>query len=165
SGFGIAATKANGDIENFNKLLRQAELLSLPAWSPGGEINYLFSKVLLADVLLLWGKTLRPWDDQPTTTTDSKPCMSFGFWAGFSILALLCLLILFSLLISLRRTYTGYKKRSLKLDGLNKAFLTFQALLFVLWVVWPGFTWIFAVIGIALAAIIENTLFPLKAEQ
>ncbi|MHC4744688.1 MAG: linalool dehydratase/isomerase domain-containing protein, partial [Planctomycetota bacterium] len=51
SGFGIAATKANGDTENFHKLVRQAELLSLPAWSPGGEINYFFSKVLLADVL------------------------------------------------------------------------------------------------------------------
>ena len=163
-GIGIAATKANGDIENFKKLVREAELLSLPTWNSAGEINYFLGKVLLADVLLLWGKTLRPWDAEPTTT-ESKTCTNFGFWAAFSILMLLCLLILCSLLVSLRRTYAEYKKRSVKLSGLNKGFLILQALLFVLWAVWPSFTWAFAVLGTAAAAIIENTFFGLKANQ
>ena len=165
SGFGIAATKANGDIENFKKLVREAELLSLPTWNSAGEINYFLGKVLLADVLLLWGKTLRPWDAEVTTTTESNACMNFGFWAAFSILMLLCLLILCSLLVSLRRTYAEYKKRSVKLSGLNKGFLILQALLFVLWAVCPSFTWAFAVLGTTAAAIIENTFFGLKAKQ
>lgn len=165
SGLGIAATKANGDIENFDKLVREAELLSLPAWNTAGEINYFFGKVLLADVLLLWGKTLQPWGAAATTATGSKASMNFGFWAPFSVLMLLCLTISGSLLVSLRRTYTERNKRSLKLSGLNKGFLVFQALLFVLWVVWPDFTWALAVISMAAAAIIENTFFRLKPKQ
>jgi hypothetical protein len=162
SGFGIAATKANGDIENFHKLVREAEILSFPTWNTAGEINCFFGKVLLADVLLLWGKTLRPWDAKTIKATESKPCINFGFWAAFSMLMLLCLMILCLLLLSLRRTYSEYKKRSLKLSGLNKGFLAFQALVLVLWVVWPSFTWIFAILGMAAAEIIENTFFGLK---
>jgi hypothetical protein len=163
--FGIAATKANGDFENFQKLVREAEILSLPAWNTDGEINYFFGKTLLADVLLLWSKTLRPWDVEAIKTTELKPCMNFGFWAAFSILMLLCLTILCLLPLSLRKTYTEYKKRSLKLNGLNKVFLAFQALFFVLWALCPGFTWIFAILGTAAAEIIENTFFPLKDKQ
>jgi len=162
SGFGIAATKANGDSENFQKLLREAELLSLPVWNTAGEINYFFGKVLLADVLLLWSKTLQPWVGRVVTTTESKTYMSFWFWAAFSILMLICLLALCLLLVSLRETYTEYRKKSVRLSGINKGFLIIQGVLFVLWVVWPSFTWAFAAIGLAIAAIIENTFFRSK---
>jgi len=165
SGFGIAATKANGDLENFEKLVREAEILSLPAWNTAGEINCFFGKVLLADVILLWSKTLRPWDGRTVTAAGSKPCRSLGFWAAFSILVLLCLVISYSLLVSLRRTYIEYKKKSLKLTGLNKGFLAVQALLIVLWAIRPDLTWVLAVAGLATLAIIENTFFRIKTEQ
>ena len=162
SGFGIAATKANGDAENFQKLVREAELLSLPMWNTAGEINYFFGKVLLADVLLLWGKTLRPWDGRAGATTASKTHTGFGFWAAFSVLMLICLLVLCLLLRSLRRAYIEYKKRSVGLSGINKGFLILQGLIIVLWLAWPSLTWAFAAISMAVAAIIENSFFKLE---
>lgn len=162
SGFGIAATKANGDVENFQKLLREAELLSFPTWNTAGEINYFFGGVLLADVLLLWSKTLQPWVGGAAIATESKTYMGLGFWAAFSIMMLVCLLILCLLLASLRKTYTEYKKKSVRLSGINKGFLIFQSMLFVLWLAWPSFTWAFAAIGTGVAAIIENMFFKLK---
>jgi len=162
SGFGIAAAKAHGDIENFQKLVREAELLSIPAWNTAGEINYFFGQVLLADVLMLWAKTLRVWDRPAAVETEPKECTSFGFWAVFSVLMLICVLILCLLLMSVRKMYAEFKRRSARLSGVNIGFLVSQGLIFILWLIWPVFSWAYAVIGMGAAAIVENTFFGLK---
>jgi hypothetical protein len=61
SGIGIAAARANGDYENWYRLLRGLESIGAPTWTLSGEKFYLFRHALLADILALWGKTNTSW--------------------------------------------------------------------------------------------------------
>lgn len=79
SGFAIAAARANGDWENLGRMLRGVELLGCPAWTWRGEKRYFCGRLILAEVLALWARTVRPWDGdvEPVEWPDGKHS---GFW-------------------------------------------------------------------------------------
>jgi len=163
SGFGIAAAKVHGDAENFLKLLRSAELFGFPTWNVRREKNYFLGRVLLADILLLWGKTIRVWDRPLEIKTEPKASMQFGFWVIFSILTLICMFILYLLLTSLKKIYLEFKKSSKKLSKINIGFLVFQSSVVILWLMWSDFSWLYTTVLMGAAAIVENTFFHSKA--
>jgi len=61
TGIGIGTCRANGDYTSSNLLLRSLNTLGFPLWTPTGEKSYFYGQCLLADVLSLWGETVRPW--------------------------------------------------------------------------------------------------------
>jgi hypothetical protein len=62
TGIGIGTCRANGDYTCSNLLLRSLNTLGFPLWTPTAEKTYFYGQCLLADVLSLWGETVRPWD-------------------------------------------------------------------------------------------------------
>jgi hypothetical protein len=162
SGFGIAAAKVQGDIGTFERLLRAAEMFGFPMWNIRGEKNYFLGKVLLADVLLLWGKTLRVWDREPEIKTYTSRSARMGCWPIFAMLTLILVLVLCVLLMSLRKTYFGLRRDSKKLSKINIAFMVLQGLVFILWCSWSEFGWLCTVILVGVVAIIESRFFHSK---
>lgn len=60
TGFGIAATKAMADDDNFESIVRLSEIIGLPA-QRRGQKSYLLGQLLVGDEIQVWGKTVTPW--------------------------------------------------------------------------------------------------------
>jgi len=60
TGLGVPAAKAMGDASTFESLLRLAEIIGFPV-RLGETKSYLFGQLLVADGILVWGKTITPW--------------------------------------------------------------------------------------------------------
>ena len=71
TGVGIAATRANRDFYSCQRQQRAVEYLGLPTWSLAGEKTYFLRRLLVADVLALWGKTITSWRPKVSETSNS----------------------------------------------------------------------------------------------
>lgn len=60
----IAAARANGDYELCERSVILSETVGLP-WTRDGEKSFGFGQIIVADTLLVWGKTLIPWSRTP----------------------------------------------------------------------------------------------------
>ena len=165
SGLGLAAAKANGDWQTLSALLRGLELFGFPATTMRGEKRYFAQMILLADILALWGKTFRPWNEPSRVR-------GVGMWPPISVpglwRTLLCILAILSLAIFFlaRETFRAGRcllreKRWQRLRDwplAAKAFLSAQTIVLLAWLLVPGFGWIFAFLIMALLETAERRL-------
>jgi hypothetical protein len=67
SGVSLAAARANGDDEIFERMIQLAELLGVPI-SFGNEKRYSLGALMVGDAFLAWGKTILPWKKDARAT-------------------------------------------------------------------------------------------------
>jgi len=156
SGFGIAATKVHGDVGKFTELLREAELFSFPIWNARGEKNYFFGKMLLVDVLLLWGKTVRVWDGPLKAELIPSGHEEQGFWAVFSVLVLVLFSLVIFLAVLIVRGWAQLRQGDKKLTRMSKVFVALEVIVIVLWLFWPALSWLYATMLMGLTAVAER---------
>jgi hypothetical protein len=60
SGVSLAAARANGDDEIFERMVQLAELLGVPI-AIGAEKRYSLGALMVGDAFLAWSKTILPW--------------------------------------------------------------------------------------------------------
>jgi hypothetical protein len=72
----IAAARANGDFELAERTVILSEIFGAPWTSDGGK-SFGFGAIVVADVFLVWGKTLVPWTPVPEA---SYPPSTATWW-------------------------------------------------------------------------------------
>jgi len=165
SGIGIAAAKANGDEANLTAMLRGMELASVPTWSPEGK-RYFMGRLLLADELALWGKTIRVWDRPPEEDGPAVlPAPPLGwFWLVWMILLAACGAILF---LTARSAARAFRRARGNPDRWRRPFrIVFKVELIAIlaWIFVPWLPWIYAVFVSGLADTVEHRVIARSLE-
>ncbi len=163
SAFGIAAARANGDREAFGRMLRGLEASAMPSWSLAGAKRYFFGKFLLADVLAFWAKTVRVWDKPGREQSwDFAPIQTGGGWwvvvlcagllsAGAALLG--C--------IPVRRAVRAVRCGNCIWDKRARLILAVQCAVLFAWVALSLFSWLVALVLLAVVTAVEERLLPL----
>ncbi|NIM06032.1 MAG: hypothetical protein GTO55_07025 [Armatimonadetes bacterium] len=158
TGFGTAAAKANGDVDNLRGVLRAIELLGLPVRTIRGEKEYFLGRVLLADVLVLWGKTVRVWGiprgkvAAPGTSESARS----GFWIVVLAAAILMGLIIWIVLRDVLRACRNMERDPDRWTRKQEGILVFDALVLLAWVAVPALFWFHTLLLLGLADIVEQ---------
>ncbi len=163
SGLGIAAAKANGDWENFTRMVRGMELLSFPVWTLNGEKYYFARQVILCDILALWGKTIHPWDQSTVTNTTPWPAVEKGgllksLVPTFLLIALLSARVVWGLVHAWRGL--GPRSEFPLWNRSSRVFFGVECALLLTWLLMPVFPWY-----LALLALIVLNLFDCGMER
>lgn len=162
TGIGIGACRANNDFFSWHLILRALNVLGFPQWTPVGEKTYFYQQCLLADVLALWGETVRPWDREPNRKQEWPPIDGHEFFyvvlgAGF----LVCKTI-FGILM--KRTINLFRDKSLIQVKWQRATIVafiLQCLAVVTFILSPVFSWLQLIIYMACVDLLEEmTLRP-----
>ena len=165
SGFGIAAAKINGDRENFAGMLRGMELLGFSYWNVRGEKHYFGGKVLLTDVLALWGKTNRVWDEKATVTTQYPPTENSGFWKLILVASLVSLTLTVLLAGWVNRKFRSLMKNPNRWQPLCRNVFLFDVAVVLAWIFLPWISWLGALFLMAVAGVVQNFLLRASASE
>lgn len=158
TGFGIAAARSQGDLENLRGMLFGLELLGMPWWSPRGEKSYFGGIMLLPDVLALWGKTVRNWAPElGRSTANPWPApASSRYWVGILIACLLGAAMVAVTLCALIAEYRRAKQNSHRWQTAHIAVLVFDAAVITAWMAVAQLPWLMAILLMGVMEVIEN---------
>ena len=161
SGIGIAAAKANGDTPNLTRMLRGMELLSLPVWTPHGK-HYFLGRVLLADELALWGKTICVWDGPTTGNPDRFPPgpAAWPFWLVYAAVFAVSALVLFLNARATARVLKAVCQNPSRWRRRHIAVLAFHSAAIIVWLIFlPCYSWFLVVLLAGTGDILERRFF------
>ncbi|MBA3531116.1 MAG: hypothetical protein H0T73_04250 [Ardenticatenales bacterium] len=103
SGVSLAAARANGDEESFERLVQLSEVVGMPI-TLGGEKRFIFGQLAVGDAFLAWGKTLVPWRATPTSyPVNDYPRLTSPWYLWTNGIALILMVGLGALLFRARR--------------------------------------------------------------
>jgi hypothetical protein len=164
TGFGIAAAKANNDVDNLTGLWRALEICSFPTYSTDLSHARFFGQVLLADEIALWGRTLTRWDaPNQWRAAPVHPQSLRHFWVVLLLLSLTTLVVTWLVFRSARRAWRRYRQFGRPLPMVHKVFLVLTILTIAACLLVPPVRWIYALILLGVCEIIETRFFPLPA--
>ena len=163
TGFGIAAAKAQNDLPNLKGLLSGLELLGFPLWTPLAQKHYFLGKVLLPDVLALWGRTFCDWSQPAAQASIAWPAIqNWGAWSLFVVAVLVAVLLVRVALGNLRKAYRGLGENPLAWSWGRRAFVVIDLAALACWLILPPFSWLYALLLMGLAEIVETRLVARK---
>ncbi len=164
TGIGIGACRANGDFYSWHLILRALNVLGFPQWTPIGEKTYFYQQCLLADVLALWGETVRPWDTEKKIESVLPPIKGGGDSLFYIVLVagLLASGAIIGCLV--KRTIRLFKDQSMTQVGWQKATViafALQSMAAGAFFTSPFLSWLQLIIIMALVDLLEEmTLRP-----
>jgi hypothetical protein len=158
SGLGIAAAKANGDWDNFERMVRGMELLAFPVWTLNGEKHYFARQAILCDVLALWGRTMHPWDQSAVNVSAPWPAIEkYGLLKSLVPAVLLTTLLLIRVVWRLVRAWQGLgPKAGFPLwSGVSRVFFGAECVLIEIWLAVPMFSWYLALFALVALNLVD----------
>ena len=162
TGIGIGACRANSDFYSWHLIMRALNVLGFPQWTPVGEKTYFYQQCLLADVLALWGETVRPWDKEPKLKQEWPPLEGQELYYIVLAVGLLASLGIVGLLV--KRSINLFKNPSPTQVGWQRATIVafaFQLLAVGTFLFTPIFSWLQLIIYMACVDLLEEmTLRP-----
>lgn len=171
SGFGIAAAKANGDVESLTRMLRGMELTAFPVTTLNGEKRYLAGQLILGDILALWGKTLHPWDRPASTALSAWPRLAKAtrtFWCALCIAVIIVVLLVARIGFELLAAWRHVRGQWLSGTTWNRTtsiFLGVECAIVIAWLILPSFNWLAALLLVAILDTIDRHLTARRARN
>ena len=146
SAFGLAAARAQGDMEAAESLRRTGELLGMPALSWWGK-RYVGGRFALFDILSVWTRTVPAPAKAPAPAAVAwTPVLGLAaMWAGLAALALRA----FRRALGEMRCAEGYSRR-------ERALFIAAVAALALHLIWPAFVGVLLMVAFSLIAALSR---------
>ena len=114
-------------------------------------------------MLALWGRTFCDWSQPAAQASIAWPAIqNWGAWSLFVVAVLVAVLLVRVALGNLRKAYRGLGENPLAWSWGRRAFVVIDLAALACWLILPPFSWLYALLLMGLAEIVETRLVARK---